>query len=536
MANIVDIVIKGVDKSKKAITAPIKNLKDLKTAAAALGPAFIAAAAIVGTALIGLTARAITVQEETAKMATRLGVTTEELSTLGFAAKISGTNLDTVQKGLRRLSVQVLDAGRGLKEAKDNFADLGIEVRNTDGTLKASDQLFKDVADSISKLPDGLEKSALAQKVFGKSGAELIPLLNEGSAGIEQLQAKARALGIEIDTNTSKEAEELIDNITILTTAFEGAFNTIASELLPGLVALTDEFTGTKDGPIEAASAVDTFVNAVSFLGKVAISVVSALKAVFEGLGTLIAGVAFAIFELLQGNFSAAKDAIAESFGEIADIIDTSAKTINKTWDDSNNKRVESTKKANKAIIGEATKTTAQLKREAEKVAREQDAINQRTASRQQQTAANSLAAVGVLTTKNANAQKAVSIGQATISAFGAINKTLETGGFFALPLAISIGALALANVAKISGIGFQEGGIVPGTSFTGDRILAGLNSQEVVLTAAQTENLAGQLAGGAGDITPVRAIGELDGQVFLDFLIEANQDGRFPITASSLV
>ena len=430
-----------------------------------------------------------------------------------------------------------MDAGRGLKEAKDNFADLGIEVRNTDGTLKASDQLFKEVADSISKLPDGLEKAGLAQKVFGKSGAELIPLLNEGSAGIEQLQAKARALGIEIDTNTSKAAEELVDNITILTTAFEGAFNTIASELLPGLVALTDEFTGTKDGPIEAASAIDAFVASISFLGKVGISVVSALKAVFEGLASAIATQALAIFQLISGDFSAFKETISNGFDDLTNILETSAKTINATWDDSNKKRVESTKKANKEILESGKKTQAQIDKENKRASDKALRIALAEASAKATVAGNSLSAVGALTKKNARAQQVVSIGQATISAFESINKTIATGGFFAIPLAISTGALAFANVAKIAGIGFQEGGVVPGSSFTGDNILAGLNSQEVVLTAAQTENLAGQLGGGAAAAAaPVRAVGEIDGQVFLDFLIEANQDGRFPIQEGSIV
>ncbi len=536
MANVVDIVIKGVDKSKKALTAPIKNLKDLKTAAKTLGPAFaIGVTAAVG-ALGALVFQSITTAEETAKLSKQLGVSTEALSTMSFAARISGSDVETLQKGMKRLSVQVLDAGRGLKEAQDNFSALGLEVRDTNGDLKSAEQLFKESADAISLLPDGLEKAALAQKVFGKAGAQLIPLLNEGSAGIEKLQQKARDLGLEIDTNTAEAAEQFIDNLETMKGAVTGLGNSIAKELLPGLTAMTTDSETASSSALVLKSVIAGISATISFVGKVLFSVFEGIGFIFDVAATSIASLAAKMFAAFEGGLKAVQ-AVDKDFKEqLAARTQASADALDAIWNGSNKKQVASNKNKNKDILNDDTKTNDQKKRDALKAAKEQEALDKRTASRKIQTASNSFAAIGALTTENANAQKAVAIGLATISAFQSISKTLGTGGFFAIPLAISTGALALAQVGKIAGIGFQEGGVVPGSSFTGDRILAGLNSQEVVLTAAQTENLAGQLGGGGAGGAPMRVVGEVDGQVFIDLMIEANQDGRFPIQAGSIV
>ena len=87
--------------------------------------------------------------------------------------------------------------------------------------------------------------------------------------------------------------------------------------------------------------------------------------------------------------------------------------------------------------------------------------------------------------------------------------------------------------MAAIASVGFQEGGIVGGNSFTGDKILAGLNSQEVVLSAAQADNLAPQIA---GDSKMTQFIAEIDGRVLLDFIGDASRDGRLTLSKDSIV
>ena len=64
------------------------------------------------------------------------------------------------------------------------FQKLGIEFQKSDGTLRSATDVLKDLADIVAKMPDGAEKTALGNELMGKSWKELIPLLNEGSAGL----------------------------------------------------------------------------------------------------------------------------------------------------------------------------------------------------------------------------------------------------------------------------------------------------------------------------------------------------------------
>lgn len=140
-------------------------------------------------------------------MSQKIGISTEELSTLAFAAELADVSLDQLQTGLVRLSKNAADMANGTGEAKDAFKALGLEVVNSAGTLKTNDELLKEIATKFAGLEDGADKTALAVKLFGKSGAELVPMLNAGAAGIEELQSRARQLGLELSTEAGRAAE-----------------------------------------------------------------------------------------------------------------------------------------------------------------------------------------------------------------------------------------------------------------------------------------------------------------------------------------
>lgn len=93
---------------------------------------------------------------------------------------------------------------------------------------------------------------------------------------------------------------------------------------------------------------------------------------------------------------------------------------------------------------------------------------------------------------------KAAAIVEATMNTYTGATKALAQGGFWGIAMAAAVVAAGLANVAKISGLTFAQGGIVPGASFTGDRVLANVNSGEMILNEAQQARLF-NLANGNG-------------------------------------
>lgn len=173
--------------------------------------------------------------DDMAKSAQKVGVSVEELSKLSYAAELSGVSAQTLQTGLTRLNVAVSDIAGTSPEATRSLRALGIEA----GT-NASDALAK-LADKFQRMPDGAQKSALAVQIFGRSGAELIPLLNSGSEGLAAMQDEAERLGIVIDTKAAKGAEIFNDNLTRLQRVQSGVTSQIVTGMVPTLVVLTNE-------------------------------------------------------------------------------------------------------------------------------------------------------------------------------------------------------------------------------------------------------------------------------------------------------
>ena len=205
----------------------------------------VAAVGIVGgaTALTVAFKNAVDGADELSKTAQKIGITTESLSTLGYAAGLADVELSELQAGLSRLTKFQSEAAQGTEKNVELFARLGIAYRETNGALRDTGEVFREVADRLSKMPDGADKAAIALDIFGRSGANLVPLLNEGAVGIAELEERARRLGLELSQNAGKDAEELNDRLSDLNSVVDGLALTVATELLPDIIDLTGALT-----------------------------------------------------------------------------------------------------------------------------------------------------------------------------------------------------------------------------------------------------------------------------------------------------
>ncbi len=178
--------------------------------------------------------------DDMSKAAQKFGVPIEQLSALKYAADLSGVSLDTLGTGLRKLSQNMDSASRGNKVATDLFKRIGVDVRDATGALRPAADVMADISAVMAAMPDGVEKTALAMELFGKSGTEMIPLLNAGKDGLRGMMDEAAQLGIVISEKTGKAAEEFNDNISRLGAATQGIFAQLAAELAPTLVKISD--------------------------------------------------------------------------------------------------------------------------------------------------------------------------------------------------------------------------------------------------------------------------------------------------------
>jgi len=182
------------------------------------------------------------------KMAARTNVSVENLSTMGFAANETGASLEVLEKGFIGMQKTVRNAERGLSTATDALETVGVSMEDLEG--KTPDEQMKLLADGLKTLDEG-KRAAVAMEIFGKSGQKLLPMLNEGSKGIERLQQNARDLNLEISTEDAASAAELNDRIFELGEVIKASAFQIGAAMAPSLIKMVTWITRTASQVVE---------------------------------------------------------------------------------------------------------------------------------------------------------------------------------------------------------------------------------------------------------------------------------------------
>ena len=197
---------------------------------------------IVTAALGAIVMKTAAVGDKFDKMSLRTGISVEALSSLAYAADISGTSIETMEKGLKGLTKTMDDASMGIGEGLEAFELLDIAVVDTEGNLRSTVDVLKEAATKISAIENPTKQAALAMDLFGaKAGPQLLPLLKAGGAGIEELMKKADALGITMSTKAAAAAAEFQDRLTDLKSSIAGLGRGIGEILIPPLTELAEK-------------------------------------------------------------------------------------------------------------------------------------------------------------------------------------------------------------------------------------------------------------------------------------------------------
>lgn len=179
--------------------------------------------------------------DELGKAAQKIGIPVEDLSKLEYAAKLSDVSLEDLTGTLAKFSKNIAEVGAGgQNDAGKALQALGISATDAQGQLRPTVDIMSDIADEFASMQDGAGKTAIAIALFGKSGAEMIPLLNGGSEAIKEAADQARVFGAVVSQEAAAAAEHFNDNLTKLQEAASGIQTQIATALLPQLNNLTD--------------------------------------------------------------------------------------------------------------------------------------------------------------------------------------------------------------------------------------------------------------------------------------------------------
>lgn len=246
MAADTKIVLTAEDRTLAAFQSAKRNLDGLSGGIAKLSGLLTGlgiGGAITGAGLAAFVKSSIDAADEMGKLSQRVGVGTEALSALNYAASLSDVSTESMANGLKKLAVNAADTAKGTGEARDAFAALGINVKDSTGNLKGADVLMGEVAAQFAQFEDGAAKTALAVKLFGKAGADLIPMLNAGAQGLADMRAEAERLGIIISPEQAKAAEEFNDSLTRMESRAKGVGFAMSGPLLEGMNGVLERWS-----------------------------------------------------------------------------------------------------------------------------------------------------------------------------------------------------------------------------------------------------------------------------------------------------
>ena len=162
-------------------------------------------------------------------MADRTGASTEALSQLRYAAEQSGSSIDDVERGMRKLGDVTTEAARGSAAAQKALENVGIATKDIAG--KSIEDQFLMVAEAISKIEDPAMRASVAMDLLGKGNTALLPLFEDGAKGIADLMAEADKLGMTITGPQAKAAAAFDDSWQRLLATLRNAGNVIAVEI-----------------------------------------------------------------------------------------------------------------------------------------------------------------------------------------------------------------------------------------------------------------------------------------------------------------
>ncbi|MEO6710029.1 MAG: hypothetical protein ABIP42_10665 [Planctomycetota bacterium] len=274
---------RGLSKAEAQASASAQRIKEsfLGNLGAGLTRDLIRGLAQVPAAFVGMVRGAIDAADHLNDLSKKTGIAVETLGGIGFAAKQAGGDLESVAAAAGKLNKSVAEAAAGNAQAGEAFKLLGINVKDAAGQTRSADAVMADVATRFASFKDGPEKAALALRIFGKAGADIIPLLNEGGAALlGNIAYFQRFSGV--SAQTAKDADAFNDTLTKLNLLQQAFGQNVASSLLGPLQAVALRF-------LEAKEKGDGFKTAADGIASAFIGLASAVSFVVESLGALAA-------------------------------------------------------------------------------------------------------------------------------------------------------------------------------------------------------------------------------------------------------
>lgn len=200
---------KGATLAEKRAATMKSKMDGIGASIAKIGGALALGGVAVGATILGGMAKsAFELGSSLTEAASKVGVTVEALQEMRFAATQNGISIETMDGSLNKMTRTLGELSLGNKTVAGNFKELGLSAQSFVGL--SADQSFIKIAEALGKVESETERAAIGNKIFGRSYAELKPLVDQGAAGIAAAIEQKRKDGV-ISTEQAAKLDDLAD-------------------------------------------------------------------------------------------------------------------------------------------------------------------------------------------------------------------------------------------------------------------------------------------------------------------------------------
>lgn len=228
----------SISKTESLASKFGKGLSSGIKTAAKWGVALTGAAATGGAALFGMAKNAADTGDRIDKLSQKIGMSRQGFQTWEYILSQNGTSIEVLQGGMKKLNKTLDDAKNGSKGAAESFARVGLSI--DDIKNMNPEQAFEATVKALQAMPEGAEKAALANELLGRSGSELMPLLNGSAESVEALKQQAHDLGIVMSDDAVGASATFTDTLDNLQRSFGAVVAKIGVAVMPMMQQLAD--------------------------------------------------------------------------------------------------------------------------------------------------------------------------------------------------------------------------------------------------------------------------------------------------------
>jgi hypothetical protein len=248
MALIGNIVI-GMETNtagfKKGLGEAGASLKSFGAGLKTLGPPLLkvgdtlAGLGVAGAAgLAALAASSADALDKLHDTADRIGLTTESLGELRYAAKLTGSETEAMDGALAKMNVNLGNAARAGGPAADALNRLGLDAKELSRLDPA--EAFKKIIGGLSGLDNTFERASVAQEIFGKGAVGIMGTIKAGPEEVARLSEEFARLSGNVSALDVDNIGKMFDSTDRVQVAMTGLGNKIAATVAPAVEQLAN--------------------------------------------------------------------------------------------------------------------------------------------------------------------------------------------------------------------------------------------------------------------------------------------------------